>query len=167
MSICRPALLKRSIVDITAQELRALGVSGVLLDVDNTLTTHDSQAVSKEVTDWLSAMQQQGFSLTVVSNGKYDRVLPFAQKIGLPFISMAAKPLPFGLWRAARSLHLPLKRCVVIGDQVFTDLLGGKLAGIRVVLLRPIEPEVGKPFMQFKRRVEKHITRHWPETEEW
>lgn len=167
MSVCRPFLLKKSITELTAEELKAFGIEALLLDVDNTLTSHDSQEVSPAILQWLSDTAKAGVKLTVVSNGKYDRVKPFAEKIGLSFISMAAKPLPFGFFRAVRALSLPKKRCAVVGDQIFTDLLGGKLSGIRVILLRPIEPEVNKPFIQFKRRVEKHIIRHWPETEDW
>lgn len=167
MSVLRPVLLKKAITDLSPQELQALGVTGLLLDVDNTLTAHDSQILSPEIRAWLSDMQAAGFVLTIVSNGKAQRVRPFAEKIGLSFTALAAKPLPFGFWRAARRMGLERRRCAVIGDQIFTDLIGGKLAGMRVVQLRPIAPETGRPFLKFKRRLEKRIMKHWPQTEEW
>lgn len=163
----RPFLIKNAITDLDAQWLKEQGIAALLLDVDNTLTSHDSQEVSPAIIGWLSEMQKAGVKLTVVSNGKYERVKPFAEKLGLSFISLAAKPLPFGFFRAVKALGFSKKQCAVVGDQLFTDLLGGKLAGIRVILLHPIEPEIGKPFIQFKRRLEKPIVRRWTGTEDW
>ena len=155
MPLFRPDLLKRRITDLTAEELRAWGIQGLLLDVDNTLTTHDSQALADEVKAWLDAMQAEGFSLMIVSNAKESRVQPFADRIGLEFEYRACKPLWFGFARARRRLGLKKSQCVVIGDQLFTDLLGAKWAGIRCVQVLPIELEIGKPFMMFKRRLER------------
>lgn len=161
-----PFLLKKNITEITVEELREMGVVGLLLDVDNTLTAHDSQELSPAVADWLETVMRAGMRPLIVSNGKKKRVQPFAKRLGLPFTASAAKPLPFGFWRAARSLGLKRRQCVVIGDQIFTDVLGGKCAGIRVIQLFPLAPETDKPFIHFKRKWERRIMRHWKETEE-
>lgn len=163
MAVFHPFLLKQKITDITIEELQAMGVTGLLLDVDNTLTTHDSQLLTAEVAAWLQSVQAAGFIPEIVSNGYQERVRPFAEKLGLPYTAVAAKPLPFGFWRAARRIGATRRQCVVIGDQIFTDVLGGKCAGMRVIQLLPIAPEVGKPFIQFKRKLEKHIMKHWKE----
>lgn len=155
MPICKPDLVKHRITDITVDELRAMGVRALLLDVDNTLTTHDSQELSDEVRGWLDRMQAAGFSLMIVSNATEERVKPFADKVGLAFEFRAAKPLGYGFSRAVRRLNLSKKECLVIGDQLFTDLLGAKWSRIRVAQVMPIELEYGKPFMMFKRRLER------------
>lgn len=157
----RPFMFKEKITDITVEELRAVGVRGILLDVDNTLTTHDSQEIAPAVMAWLQGMTESGFSLMIVSNGKRRRVTPFAEKVGLPFVSMAAKPLPFGFLRAVKALGFKRRECVEIGDQYFTDFLGGKLAGVRVIQLMPIQLEYHKPFMMFKRKAEKLLMKNW------
>ena len=84
MPLFYPTVRKHRITDITADDLRALGVRGLLLDVDNTLTRYKSQELDPAVAAWLQRMQQQGIALTVVSNGLPRRVRPFAQKIGRP-----------------------------------------------------------------------------------
>ncbi len=157
MKLFQPDLLKRRITDLTESDLRAWGIQGLLLDVDNTLTTHDSQALSDEVEAWIEYMREVGFSLMIVSNAKESRVKPFADRIGLAFEYRAAKPLGIGFARARRRLGLSKSQCVVIGDQLFTDLLGAKCAGIRCVQVLPIELEYGKPFMMFKRRLERWL----------
>ncbi len=155
MPVFKPNLLKNRITDIAMQELRDMGIKGLLLDVDNTLTTHDSQQLSDEVKAWLDMAREAGFSLMIVSNATEERVKPFADRIGLPFVYRAAKPLWFGFSRAVKKIGLTKKECLVIGDQIFTDLLGAKWSGIRCAQVMPIELEYHKPFMMFKRRLER------------
>ncbi len=155
MALFYPTIYRRRITDVTVERLQALGVRGVLLDVDNTLTTHDNPHLETAVTAWLEAMREAGFALTVVSNNSEERVRPFAQKIGLGYQAKAAKPLPCGYRRAAKKLGLSAKECVAIGDQIFTDILGANLAGMPCVLLEPIQPETKQKFIVFKRRVER------------
>ena len=161
MSIFYPTLLRERIQFVTPEDLRALGVEGILLDVDNTLTKFHSQELSDEVKNWLETMQDEGFKLTVVSNGFAKRVLPFTDKIGLDAVSLACKPSPIGFWRGAKHLGLPLKKCIAIGDQVFTDVLGSKLAGVKMLLLMPIELETNRPTIMLKRHFEKGILRRF------
>lgn len=157
MGLFRPTVRRRRITDITVEELHAWQVKGILLDVDNTLTTHYCPDLSEEVAAWLKTVAAAGIALTVVSNAKRYRVEPFAAKIGLSCVWLAAKPLPFGFWRGVRTLGVARRQCLAIGDQTFTDTLGAKLAGVRVVQLEPIKLEEDKPFMMFKRRIEAYI----------
>ncbi len=161
MSLLHPTLLKNRIIDITPAELRVLGAEGLMLDVDNTLTTHGSQALEPAVADWLDRMREEGFSLLILSNARRKRVAPFAGRLSLGFVSMACKPLPFGFLRGCRRLGLSRKRCVMIGDQSLTDVLGARLAGIHCVQVRPILLEEGKPLMMYKRRLEEKILRRY------
>ncbi len=96
MALFYPTIYRRRITDITVEMIHAQGVKGILLDVDNTLTTHDNPQVSPAVTAWLDAMRAAGVALTVVSNNSDARVRPFAEKIGLEYQAKAAKPLPRG-----------------------------------------------------------------------
>ena len=160
MSLFAAAVYKRRLTDLSGDELRAMGVKALLLDVDNTLTPHDDPHVSPEVQRWLDDRKAEGFSLTVVSNNRAERVAPFARGIGLPFTARAKKPLPWGFWRAADSLGLSRRECLVIGDQIFTDIAGANLAGMRSVQLLPIEPEKHQPFIRFKRWLERPILAH-------
>lgn len=160
MSVFYPTLYRRRITDVTAEDLHRMGVRGVLLDVDNTLTTHDAPDLTDEVKAWLAAMQEEGFLLMIVSNNQPARVAPFAEKIGLPFTAHAQKPLPAGYRVAAKALGIPLKECVAIGDQIFTDVMGAGLCGIPSVLLEPIEPEVEQKFIVFKRRIERLLLKN-------
>ena len=155
MALFFPTLYRRRITDVTAEDLHRLDVKALLLDVDNTLTTHDAPDLTDEVKSWLAERQADGFVLLIVSNNREERVAPFAEKIGLPYYAHARKPLPFGFRAAAKQAGVHRKQCVVIGDQIFTDMLGANLAGIPSVLLEPIQMETQQKFIVFKRKIEK------------
>lgn len=160
MSLFYPTIYRRRITDVTAEQLRRLGVRAVLLDVDNTLTTHDAPDLTDEVKTWLSAMQAEGFLLLIMSNNTPERVAPFAEKIGLPYYAHACKPWPGGYRRAAQVLGVPKQECVAIGDQIFTDIVGANAARIPSILLEPIQPEVDQKFIVFKRKIERLLMKN-------
>ena len=156
VSLFFPTVYRRRITDVTVEDLRRLGADCLLLDVDNTLTTHDAPNLTDGVKTWLEDMRRSGLALVIVSNNSAERVAPFAEKIGLTYYAHARKPLPFGFRAAAKQVGCDYKRCVVIGDQIFTDMLGANLAGMKSVLLEPIQFEVEQKFIVFKRKIE------WP-----
>lgn len=167
MPLFYPTIRKHRITAVTAADLHALGVKGLLLDVDNTLTRYKSQELDPAVRAWIDQMQREGFALTIVSNGLPKRVRPFAAKVGLHCIAFACKPSPFGYIRGARRLGLRCRECAIIGDQMFTDVVGANLCGMRSVMLNPIELEQGKPTIQLKRKCERWmLARRYPVEQE-
>lgn len=105
---------------------------------------------------WLEEARRAGLSLLIVSNNHAPRVAPFARQQGLDFECDARKPLPGGLRRGCRRLGVEPGQAAVVGDQLFTDMLGGNLIGAVTVLVQPIEPEKGW-FFRLKRRLERPI----------
>lgn len=106
-----------------------------------------------------------GLTLTILSNNYKERVEPFAKQLGLPFVSMAAKPLPFGVGRACRKLKIRRKETALIGDQIFTDMICGNLAGVlHRCLVEPYELETTRSF-RIRRRLEKPVIRRFLEKE--
>ncbi len=156
--LLKPKIKLDRVTDITVDMLRKRKIEGLILDVDNTLSTHHGQTLTDGLTDWLETMRQNGIRLTVLSNSTNKRLTPFAQKIGLDFIQLGLKPLPFGFFRAIRALNLPKEKVATVGDQIFTDTLGGNIAGVTTILLTPILPETSLRF-RFKRWLERGVYR--------
>ena len=148
----------RRIECIPIDWLMGLGVRAVLLDVDNTLTTHDNPEIYPAAKRWLQKAAEAGLRLVVVSNNHAPRVAPFARREGLDFECDAHKPLPGGLRRACRRLGVCPREAAVVGDQLFTDMLGGNLVGAVTILVQPIEPENGW-FFRLKRALERPLLR--------
>lgn len=160
MSLFVPNLMLNNVTDINLDLLKDKGIKGIILDVDNTLTMHNSQTVQQIVLDWLENMKQNGIKLTIVSNNSKKRIKPFANKIGLEYISFGCKPLTKGLTQAIRKMGLKNKEVAIVGDQIYTDIVGGNLKGLFTILVVPFELENTFLF-KFKRRLEKlHIDKY-------
>ena len=148
------------VAEITPQYLQAKGIRALVLDIDNTLTTHDSPHLPPAVGAWLAACRAAGIRLAVSSNNSEARVAPFASAIGVDYVANAAKPLPRGFARARAQFGVEKSQMAVVGDQLFTDVLGGRLYGIPTLLVRPMAPDT-KWYIRLKRRLEAPILRRY------
>ncbi len=150
----KPNVKLIKITDINVELLNKLGITALILDVDNTLSTHHGQNLTDGLTDWLVSMKENGIKLVILSNSKEKRVKPFAEKIGLSYIALGLKPLPFKFFKALKALGVKRGQAAVVGDQLFTDSLGAHLSGIRSIILDPILLE-DLPSFKFKRKLER------------
>ena len=156
MSFLKADYRFKKITDITAADLKKAGAKLVLLDADNTLSFHGSQKPYPGVPEWIEEIKKEGFVLVIISNNSESRIRPFAEKLGLPFVFKSAKPLSKGFKTACEKFGFEPEETAVIGDQVFTDVLGGKLFGSKVFLTEPLGPETDF-FIKIKRKFEKFI----------
>ena len=154
--LLKPKIKLERITDISPEILKKYKLNSLILDVDNTLSTHHGDVLTDGLEDWLKLMLDNDIKLIVLSNSKERRVKPFAEKIGLPFISMGCKPLPFGYIRALKALGSKRKNTAIVGDQIFTDVLGGNVVGVKTLLLTPILLETTAGF-RFKRKIERLV----------
>lgn len=136
------SLLPRAMFDrltaIAPQWFLSRGVQLVLLDFDNTIVPYTTDEPDAAVLAWFDAMRAAGLTLCVVSNSKRDRVPHFCERYGLPCITRAKKPRTRGIRAALARFDCPPERAALIGDQIYTDILGGNCAGVVSVLVRPI-----------------------------
>lgn len=158
--LLKPDIKLHGITDITVELLNKFNIKALLLDVDNTMSTHHGQALTEGLLEWIDRMNKNGIKLMVLSNSKRKRIEPFAARISLPFISLGCKPLPMGYLRGVRALGEKRKNVAIVGDQIFTDVLGGNLVGVKTVLLTPIKLEDGLSF-KIRRNLEKKIYKHY------
>ena len=154
MSRLQPDYYIPHITGVTLEFLRRHGIRGLILDVDNTLTTHDDPTPHPDIAAWLDGMRQAGVGMMIVSNNTEERVRPFAQSIGLDYVAMSCKPLTFGLARARKKFGVPQRQMAIVGDQLFTDRLAGTLYGIPALVVQPMYEDFKKG-IRFKRRLEK------------
>ena len=160
----RPTYVFDKVTDITPEFLRRKHIKGLLLDLDNTLTTHNNPVVPQFSLDWIELMKRSGIKLMIVSNNHAPRVTPFAEQLGVEFECEGAKPLTFGYSRAIKRMGLEKRDIAAVGDQIFTDILGSNLKGIRSVFVFPIQPETSLPF-RFKRACERPFLPKLAETD--
>ena len=156
MGFFKPNYFYDKIWDIPVSFLSQNNIKCVLLDVDNTLTTHDNPEPHKNALLWLDEIKNAGIIPVVISNNTEPRVAPFANRIGTEFVSHAKKPLSKGTKEAVKLTGISKNQMLVIGDQIFTDVLFGKWSGVKTVLVEPFELE-SMPFFKVKRFLESVI----------
>ncbi len=164
MKLLDPEYLFERVTKITPEFVKELGITNLLLDVDNTLTTQDNPEPAEGVVEWLDLMQSNGIKLMLVSNNHEPRVAPFANKLGLPYSYFSTKPLPRGFWKCFKHLGCNRKNTAVVGDQVLTDIIGAHLAGMKGFLVLSLGDH-GAFGYKFNRRIskpviEKYIKKH-------
>lgn len=161
----KPDVKLHGITDITVELLNKYDIKALLLDVDNTMSTHHGTILTEGLMEWIKKMQDSGIKLMVLSNSKRFRIEPFAARIGLPFISLGCKPLPTGYLRGVKKLQEKIKNVAIVGDQIFTDVLGGNVVGVKTILLTPIKLEDGWSF-KVRRKLEKKLYEKYNLTDE-
>lgn len=156
MKAFSPDFMFQSVTEITTAFLRQNNIKALVLDVDNTLTTHGNPEPGDGVQEWLAQMKKAEIPMMIVSNNSRERVKPFAELLGLDFVSRGWKPLTVGMAKACKRFGLPPHEVAIVGDQLFTDILGGKWHGMRCILTEPLQAEDG-PFFRFKRKLEQRL----------
>jgi HAD superfamily phosphatase (TIGR01668 family) len=117
--------------------LHARGIRGVILDLDNTIVPWGTHDLNPLVPAWIAAAQHAGLRLCIVSNNVGARVTSIAQRLGLPLVAGALKPRRTALRRALALMGTTPDVTALVGDQVFTDILGGNRLGLFTILVCP------------------------------
>ena len=118
--------------------LKSLGVRCVLMDRDNTCVPRDSKVAPPAVMDWIERVHEAGMTTCIVSNNFHSKqVEASARELGCDVVHHAMKPFPFAVRHALRKMGVRPDEAILIGDQVYTDVWAGNLAGVRTVLVRP------------------------------
>ncbi len=156
-----PHLQLDSVLDIQPDMLRALGVEGLLVDLDGTLKGYYEGTFRPEIIDWVAQMVREQVAMCIVTNGWAGRVEPLADRLGVQCVSFAKKPFPRGVRAAIAKLGLDRTRVAVVGDQLFADVIAGRLAGAFTILVRPATPR--EPWItRIKRPLERLVLRRIP-----
>lgn len=160
LMLIKPHVKLNRITDITPELLHSMEVRALILDVDNTMAIRKGSVLVPGLAEWMESMRQAGIGMIILSNAKPGRMSGFAKTVELPFVAFGMKPLPFGFFRAAARLQCKLRHCAIVGDQLFTDMLGGHLAFCKTILLSPIELETSAGF-RLKRRAERWLLKRY------
>ncbi len=158
MPLLLPDLTARSAPEIDLAGLATRGIRGLIVDLDNTLLPRDTGVMPDAHVRWIRSAADHGLAVCLVSNNWHRIVREVAHEFGLPIVARAVKPLPFAFWRALAVIGLEAREVAVIGDQVFTDVLGGNLVGCLTILVEPLSSH-DLPHTLVLRRLESLIMR--------
>lgn len=148
-----------SVFSIDYQKLYDLGYRGIIFDIDNTLVHHGDDS-TPQVDALFRSIHEIGLKTILLSNNGVSRIERFIRCIDTPYISNADKPKPDNYYRALERMGLEAGQAVVIGDQVFTDILGANRSGIDSILVNFI-PAPNETKIGIRRHLERIILAVW------
>lgn len=134
----KPDYYFHDIFTIEVDLLKKNQIEGIVCDIDNTIVSWSEELVLVGVVEWLAGLKEAGFKICLVSNGTDKRVKYFSQLLGIPAVGQAIKPAKRAFRKAREKLGLESKQIAVIGDQIFTDILGGNRMGFLTILVDPL-----------------------------
>ena len=151
-----PSYMFRTYDEVTPAFLASIGAEVVLADIDNTLAPYEQPEPDERILAWFDSLSEHGIAAALISNNDRERVERFNRDLGLIAFAKSGKPLKKNLVRAMALMSAAPESTAVLGDQLFTDVLGGKLLGLRAIVVPPIKDKKTL-FFRFKRLLEKPV----------
>ena len=139
MALFKADFLADNIYEVSGEALARRGVKLLLADLDNTLVPYGVPLPDEKVISWRDELHANGITLFILSNNRHEsRPRIFAEGLDVPYIGHAAKPWKRSFLKAMEDMRVTKEQTAIIGDQIFTDVLGGNRAGVSTILVKPI-----------------------------
>lgn len=124
---------------ITIPFLHKNKIVALILDVDNTLIDYHRN-MQESIVNWAKELKAQGIKLYILSNTNHkEKVEEVAKKLGIPYRNLAKKPCKAGFLKVQQELAEKPENIAVVGDQIFTDIIGGNRCHMFTILVEPID----------------------------
>jgi len=156
MSLLTPDYIFDTIYDVDLKMLKKEGIKLLLIDIDNTIIPWDSSLVDKKLKRLFQKMKDEGFLVRILSNAPNERVKAISEELNVKGIGRSLKPLSLNFKKSIKDEGILKEQTAMIGDQIFTDLLGAKLAGIKSILVTPLSEKELKA-TRFMRLLERLV----------
>lgn len=161
-----PNLYLKKIEDITIETLIKNKIKLLILDVDNTLIDYNRN-LSEDIINWAKKMKGQGIKLHILSNtNNKQKVKEVAEKLEIQYKYFAIKPLKKGFKNIQKETSIKPENIAVVGDQIFTDILGGNRSKMFTILVEPINKKKDYWYTAWKRPIENKIKKNYLAKEE-
>ncbi len=138
MKLPIPNRAVHDIYELTPDFLRSRNITLLLMDLDNTLAPYSTDEATPALKAWIASMKAAGIEPFLFSNNKGDRPSIFARQLNVDYVKLAHKPKQAALRQVLTQKSTPIERVCIIGDQIYTDVLCGSIAGAYTVVVRPI-----------------------------
>lgn len=146
-----------TVEDIPVKDLALEGYRTIFLDVDNTLMTYDEREVTLQIVRWVQTLKSLEFDVYLISNNSSKRrILRVAKQLEVTGIYFALKPFSYALREWMKDHKINPKKSIIIGDQLFKDVVLGNWLRMYTILVNPID--IKKSFFKtMQREVELDI----------
>ncbi|HHY42006.1 MAG TPA: YqeG family HAD IIIA-type phosphatase [Thermoanaerobacterales bacterium] len=133
-----PDLYIKDIYELDLNLIKQKSIKGILIDLDNTLLPWDSKCIEDKMISWTKQCLNEGLSLCIISNNKYDRIKYCSELLEIPAVFGSLKPFKAAFKKGMDILGTQPEQTAVVGDQIFTDIFGAKRMGLYAILVKPL-----------------------------
>lgn len=160
-----PNAYLKSVEEITIEFLQKNKIKALILDVDNTLIDYEKN-MSDNIIQWAKDLKGQGTKLYILSNTNHkEKVEKVANILDIPYKNLAKKPFKSGFLKVQKELNEKSENIGVVGDQIFTDVIGGNRCNMFTILVDPIDKK-DYWYTAWKRPIENMIKNKYKNTKE-
>lgn len=158
---CIPDVYLESIYSIDIKKLNEKkNIKGIILDLDNTIIPWDTKHLDDEVISWIEQVKQNGMKICIVSNTHHN-ISGIISKLDIPYLYSRYKPWKGPFLRAMKIMNTDKKETAVVGDQIFTDVLGGNYLQLLTILVCPLSQSDSLGTALITRTLERFIMSKW------
>lgn len=149
----------KTIKDVGYEKLKGSGIEAVIFDLDNTLARWGDESLEGEVLDLLEEIDDLGLHIAVLSNSQKKEIEKFIADLPFPHLFNAGKPKSRGFKAMLNELGVPAEKTAMVGDQLFTDVLGANRMNMYTIRVEPLDPDREYKFTRINRLGEGIIFR--------
>ncbi len=163
-----PDMLARRFEEIDFSQVLTPERRFLCLDLDNTLLPQRGEIVAEQVRQRLDWLRQEGLvedicliSNVIVPGRRVKRLYRLAKELGIEhvvpcyFFNRKPKSAPF--LKALELMGATAQECVMVGDQIFSDILGGNRLGFYTIWVSPMSADHWSTLLVGKRLRELRV----------
>ena len=136
-----PDMYQKSIYHIDYDKLQDNGIKCLLIDLDNTCVPYQDKEPNKKLIDLFETLKDMDFKIIIFSNALKGRIKPFKDVLNVDCLARANKPYKKNFLKVIKLFNYDLSEVAIIGDQLYTDILGGNKVGIKTILVNPMSSD--------------------------
>lgn len=133
-----PDMILNSIYELKPEQLTEMGITLLLMDLDNTLAEYSAVSPTIALRNWTDGLKKAGIEPFIFSNNRGGKAARFAKMLSVEYVNKARKPETKKLFDVLRKKNVSTENTAIIGDQIYTDVLCGKRAGIMTIAIKPL-----------------------------
>lgn len=147
------------IFDIPLEFLEENDIKLVLLDLDNTLSPWHNYFACEKTKKWVSQVRQKQIEALILTNGSGKNAASLAKELGICIVGNAKKPFCKQIKKCLASKNVLAEQTLIVGDQLFTDILAANRINAKSVLLQPVSKREWWATKVFNRSRERLVGR--------
>lgn len=152
----KPTIYIKDYRSLDLQKLVEKGIKVLCIDVDNTLLSPYCTTLSEDAKAFIQKVKDSGLTPCLISNNTKKRVQDVAEQVNVAFYSFSCKPCTYNYKKIKKDTACSTDEIAILGDQLITDVLGGKRMKFCTILQDPVT-QVENHSGKITRKLESYV----------